>query len=517
MGRLLKKDDPIFTHAAKASPVDIVPNVEKTHRFLTTRRYPIYYMPITKCGSTYMKNLMYVLDHDAVHPAASSIHDHPGDLSRADKTPAWMIRRSGLAFSILRDPVRRFFSLYFDKIYGEGPQNFPELREEIAEDCGLDLTPGLDVAAHRANCFRLIGWIDDNLAGDTDLEINPHWRPQSVRVGAVAHLKIGFLTTDGLDRQLADYLGDAIPDIEDKMALVSARNETRYPVDPEEVATPELTEEINAVYADDLAHYRRVSRYWRRRLAAPAPSVAPTGDKINVLTTHRFGVNAIAMQKAGCTYVRNLFYLMDHGRPHPQPSEIYKDGCLVFRHKTAEALEGAANVIVLRDPIARFFSLYFDKVWGESQQAFPWIAKKLVADRRFRLSRNLSQAEHHDNCCRFLGYLESRFKEKPPEQLNPHWRPQHIRADEARPFGFVPILLEDFQSQFVQVAGGHIRGLDEALAQPIFRNETEKPIAPADLISPWIEERLHALYAEDIALYARVKAGWAETGAPPEL
>jgi len=38
-----------------------------------------------------------------------------------------------------------------------------------------------------------------------------------------------------------------------------------------------------------------------------------------------------------------------------------------------------------------------------------------------------------------------------------------------------------------------------------------------DLLSPWIKERLQALYGEDIALYERIKAGWDATDTPPEL
>lgn len=517
MRNLLVLNDPIPVPKVKSVSAIIEPNADKTHRFITTRRFPIYYMPITKCGSTFMKNLMYVLDHDELHPNASRIHDYPGDLRRADTTPAWMIRRSKSAFSILRNPVSRFLSLYFDKIYGTGPQNFPQLRLEIAEDCDLDLSPNLTAKQHQVNCRKLIGWIDNNLSGETDIEINPHWRPQSVRANAVRHLKVGFLTTDGLDQQLPNYLGHIIPNLSDKIAKASVRNQTLYPVSIDEVTNSDLEAEINRVYEQDLANYTRVSKYWRKRLASPALSASKSSDRITVLSTHRFNINVIAMQKAGCTFVRNLFYTLDHGRVHPEPANIASDECLAFRNKTSEDLKGAANIIVLRDPVSRFFSLYFDKVWGDGQQAFPWISKKLIADRKFRLSRDLSTAEHHDNCCRFLGYLESRFNERPPEDLNPHWRPQYVKADQARKFGFTPILLEDFVQQFTHVTLGKIRGLELALSQPLFKNETEKPIPPSELISPWIEERIQALYSQDIALYETVRSGWLNSGEPPDL
>jgi len=77
-------------------------------------------------------------------------------------------------------------------------------------------------------------------------------------------------------------------------------------------------------------------------------------------------------------------------------------------------------------------------------------------------------------------------------------------------------LLEDFSNQMMQISDGRVRGLEVAIEATQFRNATEKPIAMDDLISPWIKERLQALYGEDIALYERIKAGW-DTGTPPDL
>lgn len=513
---LLKRAKTIVVENRKSSVDTIVRNEAGTHKFITTRRHPIYYMAITKCGSTFLKNLFYVLDNDAVHADPDYIHDHGGDLIRADKTPPEMIQASRFAFTVMRRPVSRFMSLYFDKIYGTGPQNFPEIRLEIAGECGLDLSPNLDAAGHRDNCEKLIDWIAKNLAGETDVAINPHWRPQSARIGTVAHLNIDLLTLDGLDWQLPLLLNGVVPELRQKMMQAKSRNKTAYPVAPEEIISPALECRINEVYADDLVRYQHITRGWKMRRNMPTPAVVE-GQKLNVLTTHTQNLNVVVMQKAGCTYLRNLTYRLDHGRAHPDPAQIAADECLFHASKTAEEMADGVNVIVLRDPYARFFSLYFDKVWGEGQQAFPWIAKKLAQNRKFRRSRDLSQAEHHDNCCRVLGYLQQRFEERAPEDLNPHWQPQIIKVNRARPFGVTPILLEDIDRQLAQVAAGRIKGLDDAIGAKPYRNATEKPITMEDLLSPWIKERLQALYGEDIALFERVKAAWDGAETPPEL
>jgi len=377
---LLKRPKPIVVESRRSTVETFVRNDDKTHKFITTRRHPIYYMAITKCGSTFLKNLAYVLDHDAPHENPDYIHDYNQDLIRTDK------------------------------------QNFPDMRQEIATDCGLDLSRNLTVEAHQQNCERFLRWIEKNLRGDTDIEINPHWRPQSNRIATVAHLSLTFLTLDGLDWQLPLYLGDMIPDLPAKMAMAKSRNKTQYPVDPKEIMTPALERQINEVYTDDLVHYQHISRSWKaRRKVQTSPE--PDAPMMNVLTTHSQNFNLIALQKAGCTYLRNLTYQIDHGRPHPDPSLIASDGCLAYQSKTRRQMRGGVNVIVLRNPYARFFSLYFDKVWGEGQQAFPWIAAQISKNRRFKKARELSQAEHHDNCCRVLGYLQQRFDERPEEDF----------------------------------------------------------------------------------------------------
>jgi len=437
---LPKRTKKIVVESRKSSVDAVVPNEAGTHKFITTRRHPIYYMPITKCGSTFLKNLFYVLDHDAPHDDPEYIHDHSRDLIRADKTPAQLLSASKFAFTVLRKPVSRFMSLYFDKIHGTGPQNFPEIRLEIAKDCGLDLAQNLDAAGHRDNCEKLIDWLEKNLAGDTDIEVNPHWRPQSMRVGTVDHLAIELLTLDGLDWQLPLLLGDVVPELEQKMAQAKARNRTSYPIAPEEIITPALECKVNEVYADDLVRYEHIRRRWKMRKKMPAPPVVEGA--------------------------------LDHGRAHTDPAQIAADECLVHSSKTAEEMANGVNIIVLRNPYARFFSLYFDKVWGEGQQAFPWIAKKLEQNRKFKKARDLSKSEHHDNCCRVLGYLQQRFEERAPEDLNPHWQPQIIKADRARPFGFTPILLEDIDRQMTQVAAGRIKGLEAAIGGKTYRNAT---------------------------------------------
>lgn len=493
----------------------VVPNDDNTQKFITTRRYPIYYLAITKCASTYLKNVFYALDNDALHKKPSRIHDFPQDLERADRTPRWMIRRSPYAFAVIRNPVDRFMSFYFDKIHGTGPQNFKDLRAYLARQIDLSLDPKLDAAGHEDNCLRLLDWIVENLTHQTPQPVNPHWRPQVARIRAIDHVKPTFLTVDGLDDGLDRMLGPIVPNLAEVLAMVKDRNTTRYPVDKAAVLSQPLINRINGIYAEDAAFYARVKS--KRETMRPARPVRAVGEGTQVLTTHRFGFNAVVQPKAGSSYVRNLFYRLDHGVAHPDPAKIDTDGCLVYRRKSVQTLKDEISFTIVRDPLERFFSLYFDKVWSRGPNAFPWVAETLERNRRFHAREDLSLAEHHDNCCRLLGFLENRFKATPHNELNPHWRPQALRLNQIKDMGFHALLLDGCGDQLRQLAGSTVRGLNEHLDSMIFRNESDKPIKIADLASPWIMERLHDLYEDDIAIFNSVKGAWDTTGSAPQL
>lgn len=479
----------------------VIPNDDNTQKFLTTRRYPIYYLAITKCASTYLKNVFYLLDNDQVHPAPERIHDHGHDLLRADRTPRWMIRRSPYAFTVVRGPVSRFLSFYFDKIHGVSPQNFSELRQNLSRQLGISLDPDLSADGHIENCLKLVEWVGRNLSHQTPEAVNPHWRPQVLRIRTVEAMKPTFLTVNRLDEGLLHMLGPMIPDLEGKLARVRNRNSIRYPVPKDAMLDPTLVKRIETLYADDLALFERVQA---RRANLGAPPGYSTGRGISVLTTHRFRLNAVVQPKAGSTFVRNLFYRLDHGVTHPDPRNIDADGCLLYRRKQPDRIAEEISFAVIRNPVDRFFSLYFDKVWASQDTAFSWIPEALATHRRFHDGEDLSLAEHHDNCCRLLGFLETRFRKEPRIELNPHWRPQSERLQGLQGMGFRALTLDGLTEQLRKLAGPKVRDFSRHLDQLAERNATTKPVSTSELASPWIMERLQTLYEDDIALYNRV-------------
>jgi Sulfotransferase family len=230
----------------------------------TTRRYPIYYLSITKCGCTYLQNLFYHLDHDALHHDPTNIHDYRGDMVRATDVSDEEILASDYGFVVVRDPVERFMSVYFDKVWDDASEDFPQLRQILKEDEGIVTGPSVTLEQHRENCAKFVEWVDRNLAKQTDFPPNPHWVRQGWRQRYARMFRLHGLTLDGLDWQLPRFLEGAVPDIAEHMKAVTVRNTTFRPFATEEILTPDLRAGINRLYAVDRKTYDRIASAWKQ-------------------------------------------------------------------------------------------------------------------------------------------------------------------------------------------------------------------------------------------------------------
>lgn len=469
-------------------------------RMTTLRGVDVYYLPITKCGSTYLKNVFHYIDN-GFEKDGGSIH-HSKELLRAQTGDEDKIRDSGYAFTVLRDPVDRFVSLYFDKIYGEGTDFFGDLRLNLVDEIGLDLTPDLDVERHRANCWKFIEWVELNLALKTDEPVNPHWRRQFARTKRVRELELVHLTLDDLDWQLPLFLGDVVPNIRVAMEAVKNRNKTVRPMPNEVLLDASLIEKIESVYAWDKKAYLEAKQRW-------ASGEVVDNGRLRMISAGDLPFYYVATPKVGCTYLKNLFYILEHGEPYSDPSRIHGSGAASKVDLDAAALTDAIGFYVVRDPIERFFSLYFDKVVGDGPQVFPWIAKRLADKRKFYVAANSIEA-HRANIESFLSYLELRFNKTPASELNPHWRAQIETAKKVEGFGLRALLLDDLDKQLLEVVGDKVTGLQAAMDKVPVRNVAPRPFSAADILTPDIAARIEALYADDRKLYEQVKQEWVD-------
>lgn len=235
---------------------------------LTSRRYPVFYLQILKCGCTFMRNLIWYLDHDAPHPAGNRVHAHDDEFLKAALIPVATLQRPPRLFSIVRDPVDRFLSLYWDKLANPDNQRDAGMRARVTKAAGMVETDDID--GHRANCLKALDWIGRNLDTRTEGKPNPHWQRQSVRLKQVEALAPKLLTLDGLSWQLPAHLSPVIPDIADKMAAVRVRNRSARPFTRDQIVTPEIEAAAERVYPLDFATYRRARDDW-----GPDPTKTP--------------------------------------------------------------------------------------------------------------------------------------------------------------------------------------------------------------------------------------------------
>lgn len=188
----------------------------------------IFYLPIAKSGSTFTKNVLWMIEHGACYPHPKLIHRSNEKFRRASEAGASLddIRNSETAFTVFRDPVSRFKSLYFDKVVGAGAARFAPLRDHLTKHHDLRLPIESD-DDHRWNMRVLAEFIHLNLLGKRGLRINPHWTPQSRRTKLMAALDLKVFVSDHLDEQMRFLLRPVLPNIDDVLAIAERNRSTK--------------------------------------------------------------------------------------------------------------------------------------------------------------------------------------------------------------------------------------------------------------------------------------------------
>jgi hypothetical protein len=171
------------------------------------------------------------------------------------------ISKEKYAFTILRRPVDRFFSLYTDKIIGPGKNNFYPIAEVLETRRQLRSSP-ISIEDHRYNCHILIEWIAENLRTQIDMPTDPHWLPQSSHAHLIKMFNLHLLTTGDLTTQLATFLQPIVPDIAERLKMLE-KNPSRPKIAATDVIDKALRRKVNDVYRADQINHRAVGIHWR--------------------------------------------------------------------------------------------------------------------------------------------------------------------------------------------------------------------------------------------------------------
>ena len=251
---------------------------------LSCRTYPIHYLVIPKCGCTFVKNLIWQLDHGTGYVNPPRIHERTRDFARVAQFNLSVdeVRAQPYSFVVLRNPLDRFLSLYFDKVVGDGYRKFVPLRAILHDKHGLNIeakTP----AEHTANCHILIDWIEANLAGGnsaknlatnsamnvgsksggTEIGRDPHWTPQANRMETIRVFDMKVLPLSGLDDSLTRLLQPILPDISEILGKLE-RYATNTKEMKNQVLDAAIKDRILQVYRRDADNYARLEEVWAR-------------------------------------------------------------------------------------------------------------------------------------------------------------------------------------------------------------------------------------------------------------
>jgi Sulfotransferase family len=226
-----------------------------------SRREPLAYRVLPKCGCSSVGQILHHLDHGAFY--AGSIHDASAPIlkwqhgAQSDQVSLRFASGRIVGFTLARNPYRRLLSSFADKIFGyqaDGRRYRAGRIHRKLQDYGLNWRPKSDLVA---NFHVFVRFVADTIEQQVPMPPDIHWAAQ------VDHLRHTAWASRGW---LPDHVGQ-IENFRDGISQVLAMAGVaadRVPIDvPRENATalPELpmsrwygrdeVERMLRIYADD--------------------------------------------------------------------------------------------------------------------------------------------------------------------------------------------------------------------------------------------------------------------------
>ena len=159
---------------------------------IAAAKSPLLYLPIRSGPEQAVRDWLTTLDGGALVEGF-------GQKTLRD----WKSARPGhRSFTVLRHPVARAHAAFCDKILDTGPGTFAEIRENLRKSFHVPLPvgaagPDYDDTAHRAAFLAFLKFLKTNLAGQTNLRVDPAWASQNAILQGFA----GFVTPDYILRE----------------------------------------------------------------------------------------------------------------------------------------------------------------------------------------------------------------------------------------------------------------------------------------------------------------------------
>jgi hypothetical protein len=256
-------------------PAHATPGRRWPSGIVTAARLPLIYLTLPKSGSTTIQNHMLYMACGAPAGQPKAIHDHPQLLrSRLPDTQVHahigrQIAQGALVFTFVREPARRLFACFVDKVMGPETPRFLPVRRALVRHWGLrPATAGErpSLAEFRANFEAFLSFVEANLAGRTHVPLFSHWTPQTTMLSQFKkHLRIDVVgRMESFQADMAHILHRSgarrLPDLSVRPWLNAPP-----PHAFEEVVDAALLQRIERLYEPDYVHLK-----YPRSAATPA-------------------------------------------------------------------------------------------------------------------------------------------------------------------------------------------------------------------------------------------------------
>jgi len=240
----------------------------------------------------------------------------------------------------------------------------------------------------------------------------------------------------------------------------------------------------------------------------------PRGEVIGLIGVKDLVLGYLNMPKAACTTIKNILYYLHNGAWLDRPLNIHR----AIRHRSV-LLTGSAysqnrehleqlgktwcNFTFVRNPGARAFSVFVEKIWATGPYSFPDIRHHLLSKGALTLPPLESGAARDtdsvaSNFLAFLDFVADNLARRTRFPFNPHWcvQSQRIKAQEGRDLINYIGRVETFSENMDLVLrmGGYT---GPSLGGKRFNEGPKPPFRLSDIIDDRIAHRLWDIYSED--------------------
>lgn len=215
--------------------------------YVTGARAPLIYMPVRSGPEAEVEGWLAALDGAGADTLPRQFNQK--SLRR------WKQGKPGhRSFTVLRHPVARVHEAFCSKILHRGPGGYRSIRKTLRNFHKLPIPGGepdesYDRRAHRAAFIAFLTFLRANLAGQTNIRIDPHWATQTAVVAGMAQ----FCLPDMIlrEEEMESHLPALARQVGYHRPPKPGRSVPGHPVALQEIYDDEIENLVAAVYQRD--------------------------------------------------------------------------------------------------------------------------------------------------------------------------------------------------------------------------------------------------------------------------